>query len=185
MMNHNIGSAAAPIGTLTLTGGTLMNVNSINGTGGINMTGAGTLILEGTNNYSGPTVVSSGTLQVGTGGTTGTLGSGPVTTNGILAFNRSNAVTISGAIDGAGSLQQNGGGTLTLAGSNTYAGPTDINAGILSITGSLVSDVNVNANGTLAGNGDGGSTGLAGNVTMSPAPVCGPGRRGWTEKRAL
>ena len=37
--------------------------------------GTGTLILTGSNTYSGATNISAGTLQVGSGGTTGSIGS--------------------------------------------------------------------------------------------------------------
>lgn len=43
-----------------------------------------------------------------------TLGSGAVTNNAALVFNRSDALTQAAAIDGTGSLAQIGGGTLTL-----------------------------------------------------------------------
>lgn len=42
--------------------------------GGINKQGLGTLVLSATNTYASPTTISAGTLQVGSGGTTGTLG---------------------------------------------------------------------------------------------------------------
>src|SRR3989442_6699022 len=48
--------------------------NDISGTGGLNQIGNGTTILTGTNSYSGGTTISGGTLQVGSGGTSGTLG---------------------------------------------------------------------------------------------------------------
>jgi autotransporter-associated beta strand protein len=95
----------------------------------------------------------AGILQVGDGGVTGTLGTGTVVNNGILAFNRSDAVTVGANISGAGELQQIGSGTLVLTGSNSY-GATTINAGTLQIgnggtTGSLGSGTITN-NGTLA-----------------------------------
>src|SRR6266568_3694801 len=52
-----------------------------------------------------------------------------------------------------GSLVKVGGGTLILSGADTYTGPTNINAGILDVNGSLASTVFVNAGGTLMGNG--------------------------------
>ncbi len=95
--------------------------------------GAGTAILAGANTYTGSTTVSAGVLQVGNGGTTGSLGSGGVANNASLIFNRGDALTLSNAISGSGSLSQNGAGTLVLAADNTYAGVTNINAGVLQI----------------------------------------------------
>jgi autotransporter-associated beta strand protein len=76
--------------------------------------GSGTLVLTGTNTYSGGTTISAGTLQIGNGGTTGSI-TGNVTDNGTLAFNRSDAMTFGGVISGAGSLVQLGSDTLTLS----------------------------------------------------------------------
>jgi autotransporter-associated beta strand protein len=61
--------------------------------------------------------------------------------------------TYSGAISGSGSLAKTGSGMLSLAGSNTYSGPTTVNQGKLLVNGSLVGPVTVNSGGTLAGIG--------------------------------
>jgi autotransporter-associated beta strand protein len=103
--------------------------------GGITKTGNGIATLTGTNTYSGATTISAGTLQVGNGGTTGSLGSGNVTNNATLAINRNNAYTLANDISGTGSLTQAGTGTTTLSGNNTYTGGTTINAGALNLGG--------------------------------------------------
>ncbi|RXT53697.1 hypothetical protein B6S44_16180, partial [Bosea sp. Tri-44] len=90
----------------------------------------GTLILTGANSYTGGTLVSSGVLQVGNGGTTGSI-QGNVVNNAVLAFNRSDAVTFGGTISGSGLVLQSGVGTLTLTGTNTHSGGTFIGAGTL------------------------------------------------------
>lgn len=81
------------------------------GTQGLTVAGAGKLILTGTNTYSGGTTINAGgTLQVGTGGSTGTLGTGTIVIDGLLDFNRggTSADTVSlpsgAAISGSGSL---------------------------------------------------------------------------------
>lgn len=91
-------------------------------TGTLSKAGGGELTLTGANSYSGTTTISAGTLQIGNGGTTGTLGGGSVTNNGTLSFNRSNAMTVTNAISGTGMIYQKGAGTTTLdpgAGSNS------------------------------------------------------------------
>jgi autotransporter-associated beta strand protein len=92
----------------------------------------GTLILAANNTYN-DTTISSGTVQVGDGGTAGTLGSGTVSNNGALAFNRSDSVTFATVVSGTGRLDQKGTGALVLTGNNSYSGPTVISSGTLQV----------------------------------------------------
>lgn len=166
MGNKSIGTLAAPIGsgtgTLTFAAGTLKNLLELNGGGTLTKTTTGTLILDGANAYTGTTLISAGTLQVGTGLTTGTLGSGTVTNNSILSFNRSNAYLVNNVISGAtGVVNQIGTGTTTLTGLNTYGGATNVNAGILAINGDqtgATGTVTVANNARLQGSGTVGGT---------------------------
>ena len=96
----------------------------------------GTLFLSADNTYSGATTISSGTLQVGTGSTIGSLGTGSIVDNGTLAFNRSDPTTISNSISGSGSLNQMSLGTLFLSADNTYSGATSISSGTIALLGS-------------------------------------------------
>ena len=84
------------------------SARDISGTGTLTKTGTGTTTLTGTNTYSGTTTISAGTLQVGNGGTTGSLGTGNVTNNAALVVNRSGAVIVGGVISGTGTLTQAG-----------------------------------------------------------------------------
>ena len=133
-----IGAAGALIGTVTLGGGTLKNVTEINAGAAVAKTTAGTLILDGTNTYTGATTVSAGTLQVGAGGATGSIGAGAIVDNAALAFNRSGSLAVTNAISGTGTVSFAGGGTFTLSGANSYAGATTIaGATVVAGTGSL------------------------------------------------
>jgi autotransporter-associated beta strand protein len=105
--------------------------NPISGTGAFNQAGSGTTILTGNNTYSGVTFISGGALQVGNGGTTGTLGSGNVWNYGSMVVNRSDAVTLGNAISGLGSFTQAGPGTTTLTGLNSFTGTANASAGEL------------------------------------------------------
>jgi autotransporter-associated beta strand protein len=92
------------------------------------------LILAQNNTYSGTTTVSAGaTLQIGTGGANGTLGSGAVTDDGTIVFNKSGALAIPGGINGNGSLVKAGSSAATLAVTNGYTGNTFINEGSLKL----------------------------------------------------
>lgn len=68
-------------------------------------------------------------------------------------------------ISGAGQLVKRGAGQLTLLGTNTYAGPTQVLGGKLVINGSQRSSVQVAAAGALGGSGRVGGLDNAGTVT--------------------
>jgi fibronectin-binding autotransporter adhesin len=80
------------------------------------------LILSGDNTYTGGTTISGGNVQIGNGGTAGSI-VGDVANNTRLTFNRTNFELV-GSVTGAGALSQIGTGTLFLGGNNTYSGTT-------------------------------------------------------------
>jgi|SanBayMetagenome_1026888.scaffolds.fasta_scaffold04881_1 fibronectin-binding autotransporter adhesin len=100
----------------------------ISGTGQLVKLGASTLILTAANTYTNATVISNGTLQVGNGGTTGSI-VGVITNNASLVYNRSDTITQTNVISGTGSVTKNGSGTLVLATNNTFAGGFTLNTG--------------------------------------------------------
>jgi fibronectin-binding autotransporter adhesin len=63
--------------------------------------------LSGDNTYTGGTTISGGTLQIGNGGTTGSI-VGDVADRTNLTFNRSNDLVFVGNVTGVGALSQIG-----------------------------------------------------------------------------
>ncbi|WP_170984648.1 autotransporter-associated beta strand repeat-containing protein, partial [Rhodoligotrophos defluvii] len=123
---------------------------------GITKTGAGTLVLSGTNAYVGGTRIEDGTVSINNQASLGhstskvTMAGGTTLeatatfetahdielagTVGTIDVTESNALTASGVISGAGKLEKEGTGTLVLTGINTYEGGTDIRDGTVSIS---------------------------------------------------
>ena len=125
--------------------------------------GSGTETLSGLNTHTGTTTINAGTLQVGNGGTSGTLGSGNVANNSSLMFNRNDNYggNFSNAISGSGSLTVMG-GSLNLIASNTYSGLTRVQGGKLAVNGSIAGELQVDAGATLGGSGT-----IGGNAVLS------------------
>lgn len=138
--NFLIGFAAGDVAINA--GGAFIDTNGLgigipapmSGTGGLTKQGAGTLSLTGANTYAGATTVSTGTLSIGSGGTSGSV-AGNILNNAALVFNRSDALSYGGSISGTGTLTKQGAGTTTLTGASTYTGNTTVEAGILRVSG--------------------------------------------------
>nr|WP_280821664.1 autotransporter-associated beta strand repeat-containing protein [Mesorhizobium soli] len=146
--------------------------NIVSGSGKISQIGAGTTILTNANTYTGGTTITNGTLQIGNGGTTGSI-VGNVANNATLAFNRSDNVSFGGLISGSGAVNQIGGGTLTLTGNNSYAGATNVNAGKLLVNGNqsgATGLTSVASGATLGGSGT-----IGGDVVMANGSTLAPG----------
>ncbi len=135
-------------GALSVSGMTMLNgsktyhfggTGSLTNSGTLQMTGGGTVIIAnaGNNDFRGLMTISSGTLQVGDGGTGGNLGSGIITNNGSLVFDRSdNALSVNSAIGGSGSLTNIGTGMVTLGGANAFDGDVNVLQGTLRVANS-------------------------------------------------
>jgi autotransporter-associated beta strand protein len=107
---------------------------ALSGSGNFTKTGSGTLIFASDNTYSGTTTISSGVLQLGTGGTTGQIStSGNIVNNANLVFNRSDSFSYSGNMSGSGNTTITS-GTFRLngtAGTDRLSGAILINGGTL------------------------------------------------------
>src|SRR5262249_40206593 len=89
-------------------------------------TNTGTLTLLNGNTYSGPTIISQGTLQLGNGTTPGSVGTNVVQDNGLLILDLPGNNTFADTVTGTGGLTTEGSGTLTLTASNSYTAGTMI-----------------------------------------------------------
>ncbi|UNO35380.1 autotransporter-associated beta strand repeat-containing protein [Salmonella enterica subsp. enterica serovar Abeokuta] len=122
----------------------LENVDANSGWNGqsLTKTGAGTLILNAENTYTGGTTISSGTL-IATN--VEALGTGDVTDNAVLELNTGG--DFDNVISGSGQVVKSGDKTLTLSGTNTYRGGTTISGGAL-----VASNVNALGSGDVTDN---------------------------------
>ncbi len=103
---------------------------AMSGIGTLTKNGTGTVVLTGENTFSGGTIITGGILQIGNGGTTGSL-AGNVQNDGTLAFFRSDNITFGGDISGTGGLLFMGNATVTLTGNNTFTGGIAMGGGTL------------------------------------------------------
>jgi len=176
----SIGRNVGSVGSVIVSGGTMSYTSNITvgdgGTGSLTIGDGGLVAVRselrrganGTINLN-----AGGTLQIGTGTTTGVLlgGTGSLTNNGTVVFNRSNASTYAGVLSGSGAVTKLGLGTLTLSGSSSYTGATAVDGGTMLVNGQLGNTaVAVNATGMLGGSGT-----ILGGVTVALSGTLAPG----------
>lgn len=155
---------------------------AITGNGQLHQLGDGTLVLTADNSY-GETHVRNGTLQIGDGGSTGSLGtwrnaegelSKVVVDDGAtLAFNRSDSLEVGNPISGAGDVVQRGheASVITLSGSLAdFEGELRTESGRLVINSTdYEGAVSIGDGGVLGG------TGVMGSVTIESGGRLAPG----------
>ena len=156
LSNYVFTGAGSLGGTLTLLKAgsgalTLAESGVDNFSGGI-VVNNGTLTLDNANgNISGGTTINGGTLQIGKNDGNGSLPSGAVSLSGELDLNRANALVVTNAISGSGTISQIGTGVTTLGGNSTFAGTIGVSQGTLQVGSTngigLATSVNV-TNGT-------------------------------------
>jgi autotransporter-associated beta strand protein len=103
--------------------------------GSLTKLGDGTLVLTGSSNFSGPTTIQAGALQLGSGGAGGAV-AGAIVNSGTLILNRSDAFTLGNTISGAGLVRKLAANTVTLTASNSYSGGTSLEQGNLQVNAS-------------------------------------------------
>lgn len=141
---------------------------SISGSGAVVKENVGTLILTGSNSYTGGTLITGGTLQ----GDSNSL-QGNILNNATLIFNQNFDGTYAGSMSGSGIFLKEGSATLQLTGnSGAFTGTSAVVSGNLRVNGILGGSLTVFNGATLSG------TGFLGNVTnngiIAPGNPLGP-----------
>src|SRR5690606_36481867 len=116
------------------TGYTAMINSVLTGAAQLVKSDLGTLVLTGTNTYNGGTTIDAGTLQLGDGGTSGSILGDVAINSGALIFDRSDDVIFSGDISGTGDLTQRGGGATILTGNSDLTGDLYVTGGTLQVS---------------------------------------------------
>lgn len=206
--NNFSGGMSINAGTVNLSGtglpgnGPILNNGSLtaNSSGAVNFPGSisgsgtftvqsGIATLSASNNYTGLTTVSGGTLFVPNANSLGNVSSGTVVNSGAQLYINApvsivaEPLTLNGAFDGSGALRKTGGNAATFAGPITLGSDSTIKidgGGILNLTNaSGINGSAVNASLTLSG--DGGSAGtVSGPIVLGAGALTVASSSSWT-----
>lgn len=108
----------------------------MSGSGTLVQQGSGVLALTANNPYSGSVTISSGALQLGNGGTVGSIATPTITNNARLLLNRSGTQNFTNVVTGSGDFVKIGSSTTTISGSQSYLGNTYISNGVIKLSAS-------------------------------------------------
>jgi len=176
--------------TDTTFSGTLTSVGTIS----LVKEGTGTFTLSGNNAYTGDTTISNGTLRIGDGGTSGTLGDNSntsVAAGAVLEINRTDATGYGygGVLSGNGTVHvlsggrrldfttnQTNSGNLSFEvngtlGIRSASGATTVHLGELSGSGTIQRGLTSGTPATLVIGGKGTSSTFSGNITTAELSV--------------
>ena len=122
---------------------TISGPYSITGVTGLSLTNGGTLIIENTNSFTGPTSIGPGaTLQLGNGtaGTDGYLPNTAISDSGSLVYSLTGQQSVTNPITGPGALTLNSGLVTLTSSGNTFSGGTTISGGTLQVGDGLANN---------------------------------------------
>ncbi|MDR1305007.1 MAG: autotransporter-associated beta strand repeat-containing protein [Verrucomicrobiales bacterium] len=168
-------------GTFHVASGTATQSGSISGAD-IWKTGGGTLTLTAANDYTGTTTIVGGELQLGDGGSTGSILALSDTTKVVsigsgaaLVFNRSDNIAISGTnFVGSGAVVQRGGGELLFDGPGAvqvFTGGVSVESGTMKVahTASVSGTITIESDGTFVFGENTEDGSFANNMTLAQA----------------
>ena len=133
----NMSAAQITLGGGTTAANKTILAGTLSGGHGFTVYNSATIVLSGTNTYTGTTTINSpAVLQLDGSGKLGSGSySGAIVNNGTFIDSSTATQTLSGIISGTGPVRLTDAGTLTLTATNTYTGGTIVsNGGILSVT---------------------------------------------------
>lgn len=120
----------------------------ISGGGSVDVTGPGTVTLEGANTYSGGTTITNGILIGDAESLQGSIANGSA-----LVFDQVFEEVFNGTISGTGSITKKGFGSLFITSDQPFTGLLTINEGAIDLSSTLSGDVFVSNGGHFTGNG--------------------------------
>ena len=126
----NSGNVSLGLGSIAANAGTTTINSVLEGANGLAKTGAGTLILNGANTFTGDVTLSEGTVQIGSDGALGDAGNN-LNLGGTLKTTTSVSLGAGRDLAGTGTLDIANGTTLTLNGATSTSGLTLANTGTL------------------------------------------------------
>ena len=148
---------------------TLNGPGAITGTGSLSVTGGGSVTINNSNTYTGPTSITSGTLNLGTAGS---IAASSVTVGAAGTLNLAGSAYSLAGLSGSGSVNStNGtGANLTFTGSGNYSGSLSLGSGSVTVNSNTATMV------LTSGNYYGGGTYLvAGAIDIGNSSALGSG----------
>jgi autotransporter-associated beta strand protein len=172
------GAGTVSVSTGQLTVGSASDhgfTGNFTGSGVLEKTGSGRLTLSGDSAFTGQLTLTAGSVRLGDGGSTGSLG-GNIVNAGTLELNRSDDFIFTNSVTGTGDFVQVGSGNLTLSGAQRHTGGTTVSAGTL--TFGHATDTLVDTSAVTIGGGTlalGTHSDTVGVVTLSSGSITGSG----------